>query len=182
MKITPIVLCFLIFISCNEEKKTKPVNKKKIEKIVNAGPKPAKTDTLVRTKSSIKKNIFPIEGEYAIDNEDSSCEMNLILSYKGNQLVYKLTTNTRTLADQAEIELNENKDGYYLTLKNIEWSENEGALNDEGEATDPDITLPTEVQGVLEKNQITIQNGGNSMNYYVKIGECDAKYIHLIKK
>lgn len=105
-----------------------------------------------------------------------------MLSYKADQLVYKLTTNKRTLADKAEIELTERKDGYYLTLKNIEWSENEGTLNDEGEPIDPDITLPTEVQGILEKNQITIQNAGNAMNYYVKIGECNAKYIQLIKK
>ncbi|MGQ7855765.1 hypothetical protein ACUN24_16145 [Pedobacter sp. WC2501] len=182
MKITPVILCILIFISCNEEKKTNHTSKKKIEKIVYAEPKQAKTDTVVKIKSTIKKTIFPIEGTYMIENGDPSCEINLILSYKKDQLVYKLITNTRTLADKAEIELNERKDGYYLTLKNIEWSENEGTLDDEGDPTDPDITLPTEIQGILEKNQITIQNAGNSMNYYVKIGECNAKYIRLIKK
>lgn len=182
MKITSILVCFLIFISCNEEKKTNLANKKKIEQIVIAYPKPAITDTVVKTKSSIKKTIFPIEGKYVIEKDDSSCEISLVLSYNRDQLVYKLTTNTRTLADRAEIELNEHKDGYYLTLTNIEWSENEGALNEEGEPIDPDVTLPTEVQGLIQKNQITIQNAGNSMNYYVQIGECDAKYIHLIKK
>lgn len=182
MKITPILLCILIFISCNEEKKTNHASKKKIEKIVNTEPKQAKTDTVVNGKSTVKKTLFPIVGTYVIENDDASCKMILILSYKADQLTYKLTTNKRTLADKAEIELNESKDGYYLTLKNIEWSENEGALNDEGEPTDPDVTLPTEIQGTLEKNQITIQNAGNSMNYYVKIGECDLKYIHLIRK
>ncbi|WP_025142147.1 hypothetical protein [Pedobacter jeongneungensis] len=182
MKITPVLFCFLILISCNEEKKVHLADRKKSDMIVNAKPKLAKTDTLVKTTSSIKKNIFPIEGKYVIQKDDSSCEISLVLFYKRDQLVYKLTTNTRTLTDKAKIELNEAKDGYYLTLTNIEWSENEGALNDEGEPIDPDITLPTEVQGLLQKNQITIQNAGNSMNYYVQIGECDAKYIQLIKK
>ncbi|MFV0470407.1 MAG: hypothetical protein ACK5L7_00005, partial [Paludibacteraceae bacterium] len=77
---------------------------------------------------------------------------------------------------------NDKKDGYYLTLKNIEWSENEGALDEEGEQVDDSVELPKEIQGVLYKNEITIQNTGNSMNYYVKIAECDQKYIHLIKK
>ncbi|RLJ69615.1 hypothetical protein [Pedobacter alluvionis] len=182
MKITPILLLVLIFISCNEEKKINHAGKKKIEKIVNAVPKQAKTDTVVKTKPIIKKTIFPIDGTYVIENDDPSCEMTLMLSYQADQLVYKLTTNKRTLTDKAEIELNESKDGYYLTLKNIEWSENEGTLDDEGEPIDPDITLPTEIQGVLEKNQITIQNTGNVMNYYVKIEECNAKFIRLIKK
>ena len=182
MKTAPLLLCVLIFISCNEENKTNHRSKEKIEKIVNAEPKQAKTDTLVKTKSTIKKTKFPIEGTYVTEDDDSTCKMKLTLSYKADQLVYKLTTNTRTLTDKAEIELNEHKDGYYLTLKNIEWSENEGALNDEGEPTNPDITLPTEIQGALEKNQITIQNAGNSMNYYIQIGECDLKYIHLIRK
>ena len=182
MKITPVLLCVLIFISCNEEKKTNHTSKKKIEKIVYAEPKQAKTDTVVKTKSTIKKTIFPIEGTYVIENDDAACEMTLMLSYKADQLVYKLTTNKRTLADKAEIELNESKDGYYLSLKNIEWSENEGTLDDEGEPIDPDITLPTEIGGILDKNQITIQNTGNVMNYYVKFEECNAKYIRLIKK
>ena len=182
MKTAPLLLCVLIFISCNEENKTNHANKKKIEKVVHAEPKQAKTDTLVKPQSTGKKTLFPIEGTYVIENNGASCKMSLVLSYKADQLVYKLTTNTRTLTDKAEIELNEHKDGYYLTLKNMEWSENEGALNDEGEPTDPDITLPTEIQGALDKNQITIQNAGNSMNYYIQIGECDLKYIHLIKK
>lgn len=70
----------------------------------------------------------------------------------------------------------------YLTLKNIEWSENEGISDDGGEPIEDDIGLPQEIQGELYKNEIAIQNYGNSMNYYVKFGECDLKYIHLIKK
>jgi len=182
MRPLSVFFCLFCFMSCQSQDKTNHASKKKIEKIVYAEPKQTKTDTVAKTKPTIKKTIFPIEGTYVIENDDPSCEMTLMLSYKADQLVYKLTTNKRTLADKAEIELNESKNGYYLTLKNIEWSENECTLDDEGEPIDPDITLPTEVQGILEKNQITIQNAGNAMNYYVKIGECNAKYIQLIKK
>lgn len=182
MRPLSVFFCLFCFMSCQSHDKKKHASKKKIEKTVNAEPKQTKTDTVVKTKPTIKKTIFPIEGTYVIENDDAACEMTLMLSYKADQLVYKLTTNTRTLADKAEIELNESKDGYYLTLKNIEWSENEGTLDDEGEPIDPDITLPTEIGGLLDKNQITIQNTGNVMNYYVKIEECNAKYIRLIKK
>ena len=43
------------------------------------------------------------------------------------------------------------------------------------------LELPKDIEGVLYKDEITIQNSGNAMNYYVKFAECDLKYIHLTK-
>ena len=77
--------------------------------------------------------------------------------------------------------LNERADGYYITFKDIEWSEYLGAIDPEGTKSEEDLELPKDIQGVLYKDEITIQNSGNAMNYYVKFGECDLMYIHLIK-
>ena len=123
------------------------------------------------------------QGNYTIEDNDYGCELNLTLFYENNKLKYKLITGTRELSDDVEIELNEEKNGYYITLTNIEWSECKmieyDAENDE--QIDSDLPLPVGIQGSLYQNEIIIQNTGNSMNYYVQLGECDLKYIRLIK-
>ncbi|KQT17628.1 hypothetical protein ASG31_09545 [Chryseobacterium sp. Leaf404] len=125
--------------------------------------------------------LFEIEGTYQAKNE-KDCKMNLILYYYKNQLKYKLKTKTQEFSNDAEIELNEEKNGYYITFKNIEWSEYLGALDNEGEPISKDIEVPDMVSGSLYKDQITLQNYGNSMNYYVLFDDCDEKYIELIRK
>lgn len=56
-----------------------------------------------------------------------------------------------------------------------------GGIDLEVETTEDDLSLPQDIVGVLYENEITIQNYGNAMNYYVQLGACDVKYIHLIK-
>lgn len=90
MRPLSVFFCLFCFMSCQSQDKKKHASKKKIEKIVYAEPKQAKKDTVAKTKPTIKKTIFPIEGTYVIENDDPSCEMTLILSYKADQLVYKL--------------------------------------------------------------------------------------------
>ena len=133
--------------------------------------------------STIYPGASPNEVESTVTKkiEDAVSSMENIKKINANSYE-SLSVVIITLTDKAEIELNEKKDGYYITFNNIEWSENEGALDDDGEQIDKEIVLPTTVQGVLYKNEITIQNTGNAMNYYVKIGECDLKFIHLIRQ
>ena len=142
------------------------------------------TDTVQNVAQPSKNNdlLFDIEGNYTLKKDVvTDCEIILSLFFKNEVLRYNMETNTRKLSGNAKIELNENKNGYYITFKNIEWSEYLGAIDTEGETSEEDLPLPQEIQGVLYKDEITIQNTGNAMNYYVKIGECDMKYIHLIK-
>lgn len=150
-----------------------------------------KSDTAIATvpenppkdnSEQIKTLLFNIEGNYEFKKEETICKMNLTLYYQKNQLKYKLKTNTREFSDDAEIELNEKKDGYYITFKNIEWSEYLGGLDNEGEPIDKNLSIPENVSGTLYKNEIIIQNYGNAMNYYVVFDECGEKYIELIKK
>ncbi|MFV0471389.1 MAG: hypothetical protein ACK5L7_05085 [Paludibacteraceae bacterium] len=175
------IIFFLILVSCSQTKKTKTAEKSIEEK--NNTISNDKYPTLSKHhKVSREEMLFEIEGIYYMEENELNCGITLMLFRENEKLRYKLKTNTRELTNDAKIELNDKKDGYYLTLKNIEWSENEGALDEEGEQVDDSVELPKEIQGVLYKNEITIQNTGNSMNYYVKIAECDQKYIHLIKK
>jgi len=178
MKTLFILSALLFLIACTESKTANPIAKEKI-KIDSI-----KVDSTNAVEPKITKPtpLFEIAGNYILENNDTDCKFNLRLYYKNDQLFYQLHTNARKLTDKAEIELNEKKDGYYITFNNIEWSENEGALDDDGEQIDKEIVLPTTVQGVLYKNEITIQNTGNAMNYYVKIGECDLKFIRLIRQ
>ncbi|WP_162817982.1 hypothetical protein U0035_02250 [Niabella yanshanensis] len=157
-------------------------------------------DTVVNTRDTINTAIeapsasattqdsveylFDIAGDYILESDHTSCKMELNINSNKNQFNYRLKTNTKQLQGDVIITPNEKQDGYYITLKDIEWSEYEGAVNfDEEEVKEQeDIALPQEVQGVLYENEITIQNTGNAMNYYVKFGDCDLKYIHLVKK
>ena len=182
MKILPLLLALLFLISCSENKQSNNIKNTDTTQHIT----PPTVDTEIVTQKVIipgdAPTLFNIEGNYSIEENESNCKMKLKLYYKNNQLYYQLATNTKKYADRAKIELNEKKDGYYITFNNIEWSENEGALDDEGEPLDKEITLPQEVEGVMYKDKITIQNAGNAMNYYVKIGDCDLKFIHLIRK
>lgn len=139
----------------------------------------------VSNHSKLQNNtlLFEVAGNYKVEENDYSCQLQLKLFYKKGKLHYDAQTNSRKLNSEAELALNEKKDGYYLTLKNWEWSEYEGAIemHESGEQVEKDLGLPKDIQGVLYKGEITIQNTGNAMNYYVKIGECDLKFIHLKK-
>ena len=166
-----------LFQSCgNETEKQKniEISKKELQNI---------TDTVQNIVQPIKNNdlLFDIEGNYTFKDELTDCKISLSLFYKNGVLKYNMNTNTRKLSGIAKIDLNERKDGYYITFENIEWSEYLGAIDPEGETSEEDLPLPQDIEGVLYKNEITIQNYGNAMNYYVKLGECDVKYIHLVK-
>nr|WP_314491831.1 hypothetical protein [uncultured Chryseobacterium sp.] len=124
--------------------------------------------------------LFDIEGLYQ-SKENANCKMDLKLYYSEGKLKYDLKTDRQTLTDFASLTLDEKKEGYYVTLKNIKWSENVGTVDSEGDAIDKNLSLPNEIQGSLDKNGITIQNYGNAMNNYEKFAECGSKYINLIK-
>ena len=164
-----------------EKQENTEIQKSAPQKIIETN---AMTDTIQNVPQPAKNNdlLFDIEGNYTLRKDVvTDCEIFLSLFYKNGVLEYNMETNTRKLSGNAKIELNENKDGYYITFKNIEWSEYLGAIDTEGETSEEDLPLPQDIQGILYKDEITIQNSGNAMNYYVKLGECDVKYIHLIK-
>jgi hypothetical protein len=126
-----------------------------------------------------------IEGTYVVINEleeSDQCTMTIIIKKASRRYTYKFITESRSLSGKLSVEATESKDGYYISLEGIEWSEYEGELDDDGEAKAKDLPLPNGINGVIQDNEITIQNTGNSMNYYVKLEDCGKKYIRLKKQ
>lgn len=186
-KITLIITLVFAFAteSCTKKEENQIENAPKVTAL--------STDTLTKDNDSIKSDIssendlaenkdqlFDIEGNY-LSKDNANCKMSLKLYYSEGKLKYDLKTEHKKITDFAILELNEKKDGYFITLKNIEWSENLGATDSDGNTTDKNLPLPKEIQGSLSKNEITIQNSGNAMNNYEKFSECGLKYINLIK-
>lgn len=119
---------------------------------------------------------FPknIEGTYKTEYEKGEvqkCNLILELLRKNGDYYYYFTSQTRKLEGRVLFSRSFDNSETYLTLVGIQWAENSGAVSD----------LPMGVDGLLSENEITIQNYGNAMNYYVKINDCDLKYIHLRK-
>lgn len=174
-----IIITFMLATqSCSKDKNSQTETASKIDTAETENHK--KSD--ISLEKDLEKNqdlIFDIEGDY--ESKDTDCKMNLKLYHAEGKLKYDLKTDRKKITDFATLELNEKKDGYYITLKNIEWSENLGATDSDGNAMDKNLPLPQEIQGSLSKNEITIQNYGNAMNNYEKFAECGLKYINLMK-
>lgn len=125
--------------------------------------------------------LFEIAGIYKFNDEVSACFLVLEIAEGKEHYTYKLKTPARNLAGNISLKPGEDKDGYYITIDGIAWAENLGALDDEGSPVQEDVGIPQGLEGYLRENSIVIQNYGNSMNYYLQLGECDTKYIELEK-
>ncbi|MFT4663755.1 MAG: hypothetical protein ACI9XB_000696 [Gammaproteobacteria bacterium] len=136
----------------------------------------------IQNSSTTQKLLADIEGVYAFSDTLSKCNLTLEITNEIESYEYKLKTPTRSLTGKISIEENKGNDTYNLTLNGIEWSEYYGALDENSEPIDQNVSLPKGLEGTLDKNVITIQNAGNSMNSYLQLGECDVKYIHLEKQ
>ena len=130
---------------------------------------------------NLESELFVIEGIYFFYNDVSKCSLRLDIVKENEYYRYNLKTNTRNLSGSISLNLNEESDGYYVSLDGIEWSENDGPLNAEGAPIEGNIILPQGIKGSIYKAEIVIQNYGNAMNSYLQLGECDEKYI-LLKK
>ena len=130
-------------------------------------------------------NSDKIEGTYTVindPNEVEKCTLTITIKKGAKGYVYDFKSDSRSLTGKVSLEENEDKNGHYITFEGIEWSEYEGELDEDGEPKSKEpLELPVGLNGVLEQNQITFQNYGNSMNYYVQLADCGKKYIVLEK-
>ncbi|MFD1602047.1 hypothetical protein ACFSJW_24040 [Flavobacterium artemisiae] len=170
-----IVLILTTVVSCN--KKTESLPKSTIEKSVTEVPV---SDTISNTISTTD----PIEGTYTT----KECGISLIISKTKTDYKYVLKTKLRTLKGKAVLSKN-NSGEKYISLEGIKWDEYEGDISNEDESdstadsqTKKDLEIPVGIDALYLKDTLTIQNYGNSMNYYTKISECGLKYIQLVKK
>lgn len=169
------VLILTAVISCN--KKTESLPDSTIEKSVTEIPI---SDTISNTISKTD----PVEGTYLT----KECAISLIISKNKTDYQYVLKTKLRTLKGKAILSKS-NSGEKYISLEGIKWDEYEGDISNEDESdstanakSQKNLEIPVGIDALYVKDTLTIQNYGNSMNYYTKISECGLKFIQLIKK
>lgn len=140
---------------------------------------PIQLKSTPKTIPSLPKNLI---GTYKVD-EESKCDLNISISKNKDEYFYHFKSSKRKLKGKITFSRSLEENLVYINFYGIEWDEDSGDVtNDSDEETSSvNDNLPTVVQGLLSDGEITIQNTGNAMNRYVKIGECDLKYIHLKK-
>lgn len=125
-----------------------------------------------------------IEGEYY--NEICNLQLSFF-KFKGNYY-YKYTSNNRCLKGKVSFS---REDDLYIILEGIEYSEDyfDISLPEEEEEKQKEFDRLKEngkrqvgVDCYYSPEEITIQNYGNAMSYYVKLSDCGEKYIHFRKK
>ena len=94
--------------------------------------------------------------------EPASCNLVVGLSQKGNQLIYKVTTNARSAKGTFM------KRGQQIVFFGLYASESAG-------------NSKIEVSALQQGDMLTIQNYGNSMNSFTLFSECESKYFSLVK-
>jgi len=153
--------------------------------------KPAKTVSAIKAtkkdtvKSAIKTpEASDITGTYyaeSLDGQSESCNMSVEIKKDGAGYSYEISLNDKKTKGKASLQKGEDKQTY-INFEGIKWAEYEGDISNDPEKGDTTLLeLPVGISGVIAGNEITIQNTGNAMNYYVKFAGCDEKYIRLVK-
>lgn len=174
-KLTIILFSTLLISSC---KKSETVNEKKNREVKN-------TNKISPEEESID-GFYETQPES--DNSDD-CKISIEIIKTKTGYTYFLKTKLRQLKGIANLTTNESGEKI-LVLEGIEWDEYEGDIsrqedNDsiaDSESNSKELEIPTGIGASYDKDTLTIQNYGNSMNSYTKLSECGRKYIQLIKK
>ena len=135
---------------------------------------------LYSTSAVFAQNISGFYEEQA-ENEET-CIISLQIEKKEEAYRYHLITAVKNQKGRARLKKDTEGKGVYIVLEGIKWSETseEAALPKHGKTIGKEAAY--DVDAFFTDEEMVIQNTGNSMNYFVKLGECDKKYIHLIKK
>ncbi len=137
--------------------------------------------SLIETNYNIPDIPSNIEGVYVKD-EETKCNLQLTISFSEGEFFYKLQTPSRTLSDKVSFFRDLDEQIVYINLDGIEWAESLGGIDENGNPKNPVNDTQKGIEGVLSGDSIYIQNYGNSMNYYVKLAECEDKYLFLKKQ
>ncbi len=130
---------------------------------------------------------FDAIGTYTAQGNDADveneCEMTLMVFKKDNTYSYQLKTSKRMVSGKASFTKGEGQNEYYINLEGLPWEEYKGDISNQADnKIAENIEIPISVDGEITEGEILIQNLGNAMNYYVKIGECGSKFIHLVRQ
>lgn len=119
-----------------------------------------------------------IEGTY---QAVIGCDMEIAIEKKNNNYIYTLKAGERE--ESGTVSLSRvreyDRNTIYITLDDVKWADYKGNLMDVEDPEDVPSSDIFGLDGLWNNGIITIQNYGNAMNYYIKIEECDSKYIQL---
>ena len=132
---------------------------------------------LTETEKQIPPLPKQIEGTYEF--LDDYCKLLLTITKSKGEYLYELKGNDITYEGYVTFSRDLDDGLNYITLEGIPWKSNLGMLSED---EDPEEMPITGLDGIISDDRISIQNYGNSMNYYVKLGDCDVKYIFLEKQ
>jgi len=121
-------------------------------------------------------------------NETEACELSVEIFKTKNGYGYHLKTDLRNVKGKVRF-IKDNPNELYIVFEGIKWDDYRGDLSNEtdDDETNDDVEketleIPIGIEASVGIDTLTIQNDGNSMNSYTKIGECGRKYIRLIKQ
>ncbi|UEG53099.1 hypothetical protein LLH06_19325 [Mucilaginibacter daejeonensis] len=120
-----------------------------------------------------------LSGTYEeVDDPDAEgCDIVVTISKAAGGYHYHLAYDSLSYEGQLGLDKrNDHTTG--IVFKGIPYAET--SIDDDDDGTN--ARTSSDVGGELEGDTITIQNYGNSMNYYVKLGGCGLKYIRLVKR
>ena len=96
---------------------------------------------------------------------------------------YNLVTSKRNLEGKIYF----TNDGSFLVLEGITWDEYGGDINkeldnEESSEAENGKDIPKGIPFLIFKDRLKLQNFGNSINYYIPLGECGTKNVQLMKQ
>ncbi|RZK57301.1 MAG: hypothetical protein EOO87_03315 [Pedobacter sp.] len=138
---------------------------------------------LEKTDKPIPQLPATVLGDYTVNNEEG-CKLTLSVTKSNSGYHFYYKSAERKIKGRVTFSRSLTDNSVYINLDGIAWAEDSGdvaTMDGEEDDSKDDDELPNVVQGLLTGKEIIIQNTGNAMNYYVKLSDCDQKYIHLKK-
>jgi hypothetical protein len=175
-KLISLLLILFSLNACQNANKAKKLN------TIQAKTSVAKSDNHV----AVAADKDGIEGTYTeklTETETGSCPIEAIITKTLKGYHYQLTLSEQHYEGTATLTASDQET--YLTFEGIPWAEYEGDISGDTTEQTTDKTTPETPVGIstlVQNKELSIQNTGNSMNYYVKFEGCDRKYVTLIKR
>ena len=121
-----------------------------------------------------------ITGVYKIKSiHKEKCKIRLNIIKEKDNYRYEMTINKKPYKGSVRfMRKNENNEHLlFLELEGFRWAENE-----DYNSSTPASKSTYGLDGYWDDGTISIQNYGNATNHYIKISDCDLKFIDLVKE
>jgi hypothetical protein len=142
--------------------------------------KKAYTIHLAETDKTIPVLPTQVEGTYK-NAVSTKCLFTLRIDKRNDAYFYTIQTAKQSFKGKVSFYRSLDEQANFIKLEGIPWAEYEGAIDGEQAIKAKKAKAPIGIEGLLSQDEISIQNYGNAMNYYVKFADCGDKFIHLRK-